>query len=238
MQATNEPAKTDREALIDKVQKLLAMAESTTHPEEAKSFRDKAADLMAKHAIENNEFASAPTYMIVDLDFDAGPTTWQIHMTNAIAKFNGMLCVLHTTHKGYDKHKLIKLIGTASDHAAFTYMYDSVMRQMGTALGNYLQETGKTNTTNRTQFMVGFSYGLSDKVRDLMDARNNKIQQYGLVPINETQKARNWYEETNGNLSKGKVSNAKYEMAGVNAGKNASLNKGVTSYQSNKLQIA
>jgi hypothetical protein len=226
---------TDREQLIDKVQKLLAMAESTTHPEESKSFRGKAADLMAKYAIENSEFAgSAPSYMSIDLDTDGTPEAWQIHLVNGVAKFNGMLCVLHSSYTG----KKLRIVGTASDHAAFTYMYDNVLRQMGSALC-VRAEQGRMTQRDNDKFLLGFAYGLCDKVDRLLAARNTKIQEYGLVKIDEVRAVTNWYEKEEGKLKQTKGSSAAYEMDGVRAGRNANLNKGVTSAaQNSTLRIA
>jgi hypothetical protein len=226
---------TEREQLIDRVQKLLAMAESTNHPEESKSFRSKAADLMAKYAIENHEFGStAPTYMIVDLDTDAAPTEWQIHLVNGVCKFNGMLCIVHTSYTG----KKLRLVGTASDHAAFTYMYDNVLRQMGSALCARAEKSRMTDRDN-TKFLNGFAYGLCDKVDQLLAARNTKIQEYGLMKIDEVRTVMNWYEKEQGNLKSSRKSNAAYEMDGVRAGRNANLNKGVNGGTSNNvLRIA
>lgn len=217
---------TEREQLIDKVQKLLAMAESTNHIEESKTFRNKAADLMAKYAIENSEFQSTPTYMSVDLDTDGDPTEWQIHLVNGVCKFNGMLCIIHSSWNGLNKIKKLRLVGTASDHAAFTYMYDNVLQQMGSALCVRAEKSRMTQRDN-TKFLNGFAYGLCDKVNSLLAARNTKIQEYGLVKIDEVKSVMNWYEKEQGKLNSSKKSNAAYEMDGINAGRNARLNKGV-----------
>jgi hypothetical protein len=223
-----QPTAEERTQLIDKVQKLLAKAEATTFPEEAKSFRNKAADLMAKYAIEHADFNSVPDYIIIDLDLDGDePENWQIYLVNAVCRFNGMLCVTHASRAWGNATKAIQLIGTASDHAAFAYMYDSALRQLGDALCGYLSTTQKHTATDKTKYMLGFAYGLNDKVRELLAQRDNKIQEYGLVPVNNTQLARNWYEQTQGKLSMGKASSAQFERAGHAAGKNAHLNKGV-----------
>ena len=228
---------TERQNLIDKVQNLLAKADSTEFLAEAEAFRAKATELMAKFAITNSEFAGTAEYYIRDVEtIGDSPEAWETTLVNAIARFNGLLCVIYTSGTYSGKTQKLKLTGTHGDHSAFNYMYDSVIRQMGSAMFTYINDSGKTNTKARTEFMVGFAYGLQSKVTRLMSDRNNKIQEYGLVPINEVQKARNWYTQNQGQLRTTSSKRLKYENEGYNAGGKASLNKGVTQ-NSNRLAI-
>lgn len=234
----------DRESLIDKVQALLNKAEATDFPQEAEAFRNKAADLMAKFAITNNEFRGEVRYLIHDLDLGGeDPTQAEMTTANAVAKFNGCLCVIHTSRRLEGNSATLKITGTEGDIAGFLYLFDSVNRQAGSA---FLDRMNKLLTTKekkvtakyRSEFLYGFSLGLSNKVNTLMLSRDRKINEYGLVPINEVQKARNFYESTLGKLSTGKQPSAKWDQEGLKAGGNASLSKGLSTRTSNGLQIS
>jgi len=49
----------DRKKIADKIQKLLAKAESTGHAPEADAFREKAEELMQKHSLTRAQLEEA-----------------------------------------------------------------------------------------------------------------------------------------------------------------------------------
>jgi hypothetical protein len=222
-----------RKKLIDKIQKLMAMAEGTTFTEEAKAHRAKAEELMAKHAIELQEMRKKSEYITWDMDVE-DPESYELYMANAVAKFNGLLCV-HYTYVG--RYKTIKLCGTYSDITAFQYMHDSVERQLGTALCKEMESRRYMGTRDKAQFMLGFAIGLNNKVDALIRGRNNYAQANALMVIDEIQQARNFYQQTEGKLRNGNNKCGIYDPKGVKAGLEANLNKGVTK-RGEMLQIA
>ena len=228
---------TTRAAMIDKVQKMLAMAESTTHEGEARVFKEKAAELMAKFQMDNADLLGKPQYIIRD-EQEQNPDLSDQHISNAVAKFNGIFCLLTGT-KGNNR---LQLVGTIGDLTAYDYMLDSVYRQRNTGWCDYCDartlEGKRLNERDREAWFLGFAYGLAAKVRGLLSARDKKVQEWGLVPVDGSQNSKNWYTQNVGDIRSAGKSKARYEYDGINAGKNATLNKGVQATRFTGLQLA
>lgn len=224
---------TARQQMIDKVQKLLALAEGTTFQAEADSFRDKAAQLMAEHNITMND--ATDEQFMEKLSDDTVPLHDQ-HLRNAIARFNGVF-LIRVKSSATEYH--VKTIGTRSDLEAYEYMLHTTHRQRNSAFIQFVGEkNGNVNSKDRDAFYLGFAYGVSNQVNDLLKARDSKIQQqWGLVPVDNRKKAEQWYTQDN-KVTKGKRTTARYEHAGVIAGRSANLNRGVTGNNGKRLAIA
>jgi hypothetical protein len=212
----------DRQALIDKVTKLLALADSSTHSEESNSARDMAAKLMAKHNIEVSEAAPCNDYSDVDGGEDNPARTKLLH---AIAKFSGIMM--------YRSSGTLRLVGSRADLEAYEYTAMIITRQRERACFTYLRNAGATKT-NTKEFYLGFALGVAKKLKDLKAAADNQVQEWGLVVIDPTELALRWYTENVGRLSKGRAGTmGKFAAAGYDVGKNVSLHKGVGEQSSN-----
>lgn len=223
---------TARQQMIDKVQKLLAQAEATTFAAEADTFRDKAAQLMAEHNITTTE--TTDDQFIEQMSADTVALHDQ-HLRNAIARFNGVFLI---RIKNYCNEYHVKTIGTRSDTEAYEYMLHTTHRQRNSAFIKFVGDrNGNVNNKDRDAFYLGFAYGVNNQVTDLLSARDTKIQAWGIVPVDNRKKAEQWYTQDN-KVTKGKRTNAKYEHAGVEAGRSANLNRGVTSTSGKRLAIA
>jgi hypothetical protein len=230
----------DRQNLIDKVQALLAKADSTTFEPEAKLFKDKATELMTKWAIESHEFKGDSTYVIKTLETESTPTNYEKVNANSVGRFCGVLIVLHTDR--VKATQLLKACGTIGNMEAFEYMYESATRQCVSGLLAHIQEfiaSGRTPTQKDVnEFNYGFALGLSLKVSELMKSVDKAVTERGLVPINEVDKAENAYmERTNSKLGSTSSVSGQYHQAGVTAGKKANLVKGVNGSSHSHLAI-
>jgi len=223
---------TERQNLIDKVQKLLAQAEATTFQAEAETFRDKAADLMAQH---NITLTDTKEDQFQEKMYDDVVPLHDQHLRNAIARFNSVFLLrVKITSIDYT----VKVVGTRADIEAYEYMTSTTHRQRNTAFIKFVGDrNGNVNQKDREAFYLGFAYGVNNQVTDLLAAQDNKIQQWGLVPVDNRKKAEDWYKQDN-KVSKGHRCTAKYEYAGVEAGRKANLNRGVTSASGKRLAIA
>lgn len=224
---------TARQQMIDKVQKLLAQAEATTFQAEADTFRDKAAQLMAEHNITMTE--TTDDQFIEQMTSDTIPLHDQ-HLRNAVARFNGVFMVRIKDYTCGGEYRL-KTVGTRSDLEAYEYMIHTTHRQRNSAFIKFVSDrNGNVGNKDRDAFYLGFAYGVNNQVTDLLAAQDSKIQQWGLVPVDNRKKAEQWYTKDN-NVRKGKRSTAKYEHAGVEAGRSANLNRGLTATSGKRLAI-
>jgi hypothetical protein len=74
---------------------------------------------------------------------------------------------------------------------------------------------------------MGYAYGVNAKVASLLNASKAKQQEWGLVPVDPRKNAENWYTKGSAlKVSRGR--SAQYNAAGMAAGQNVNLNRGVS----------
>lgn len=240
-------SKNARMKLVDKICKLLALAEGTSHTPEAESARNMAAELMAKHNI------SAADTVRKDNSFETisrQQSTKEIQkfdrvLINRIARFNGCK-FLHNMH---GPKAFVILIGTPSDIEATEYMIDIVKHQRKATYDSYAKSyikryddagyDGKSrwerDETDWRQWMNGYSIGVSTKLNEMDAMVERKLQEWGLVPVDCSAAALAWYEMnvSKTRSSKGRMMNGSH--AGYNAGKDVSIHKGIATQSDKKM---
>lgn len=227
-----------RVKLINKIVKLLALADGTNHSDEAESAKRKAAEMMAKFNIEMSDLIKKDGVFTKSerVQTTRSVEPFDIHLVNAIAYFNGV-CLLsgtRTTEKGYKY--CYTFVGREVDIEATEYMIDIVKQQRKSAYDIYSKEYiaryGKArwdkDWTDWRQWMNGFTTGVRSKLTELTNMSHKKVQEWGLVPVNPRDQALAWYDK---NIQKsGKARNSRMKSgswAGYEAGKNVSIHKGV-----------
>lgn len=225
----------DRMKIIDRVIKLLSLAENNTFSEEAKLAKDRAAEMMAKHNIELSELDH--NEFLVDR-MDTGRKMLdkvEAMLMNVIARFNGVK--LYTTgstvwRAGRAHNAVFTLVGRECDIEAAKYMFDIVKNQMASAMTSYRKRKGLKFTDMtlkmKSEFRRGFTWGVCDKIAELEALQDRKIQEWGLVPVSLADQAANFYEKDN-TVRTGKAMRGRGTKAGYEAGKDVSLHKGVNS---------
>lgn len=221
------PLTTDRQKLIDRITKLLALAnDPSAAPGEIENAQTKAAELMAKHNISVGESKIKDEFANHDLEDVDGDDRHDSTLCSAIAKFNDVM-LIHIT--GGCQGTVLRIVGTRSDIEAYTYMQDVLFRQR---TDSYLQAViggaEKRTDKSRREYFMGYAYGVRTLVNKLLAKRDNIITSMALVPVDNRKAAENWYEKNHGKLSNCRsLKPATYSQAGYNAGLNAKLNKGV-----------
>lgn len=221
----------DREKWIEKVQKLLAKAESTT-PEEAVALLEKVGELMAKWRISDAELAARGgrkeafkkdritlgTY-IPDADF------------RAIAMVVEPLGVraAYGRYHGRGSKPFAVLYGWETDIERAQMFWTSIQTQMVLAMK---QAEAAMNFTNRNvlrRWRASFKLGYAARVnRRMMDAKKKaeaKVAATGmeLVLARDLEAARQFAEETTPMKSRGTQIDSRGLGAGDHAGKTADL---------------
>lgn len=244
--AIKEPTMTlsnDRKKLIDKVVKLLALADSTNHSEEADTARRMAADLMAKHNIKLTEAEirdeierQKRTQSVKSMQ------KFDIDLIWAITKFNGVSAVFKDGVKFHEKKSSFDFIGTPQDIEAADYMIDIVKQQRKQSYEVYKADYIKNSSYDEWDaderdwrlWHNGFTMGVQRKLHDLKKAADNKINEWGLVVVNPHDIALKWFNE---NVEKTKTSKGRMRggsRSGFESGKNVHLNKGVSTKTATK----
>lgn len=223
----------DRKQLIDKIVKLMALADDQAGKPEAEVARRKVSELMAKNNIALQDLEQTKSTFIKKEQMMQRKTHYKFDtlLVNHIFKFNEVaLLLINNGNYMY--------VGRQQDIEAAEYMLDLVMQQRKQAVkvwADDMQNKGwaRPGTTEQDKFKNGFAIGVGIKLRELTKMAEGKVQEWGLVPINGADLALNWYKDKH-KVTSSKSKPVSYHQAGVAAGKNVSLNKGVTTQSSTK----
>jgi len=227
----------ERKQIIDKVVKLMALSENNSNSAEAKAAKNMAAKLMAKHDISVIEAKEKPQFgenqrMLARKNHKKEDTI----LFNCIAEFNGV-CLL--THKGNKFFKASYIfVGRAQDIEGSDYMIDVVLQQREYAWKKYLKANkkrleGTTQGKERGLWMYGFGFGVRAKLEELTRMKNQKVQEYGLVPVSLKDQALAEYQKDH-QIKDSKSKITRYNPAGFNSGKDVHIHKGVSKQTSTK----
>ena len=205
--------------VMDKIAKLLAQAESTTHEAEADTAKRLAANLMAKHQIEailsrdNNTFRKVLKHLerATHLKYDT-----MLH--GALAEFCG---VKYLTRKRNGTASHVYL-GRTCDIAGLLYLIDIVTIQRESAWASFKLK----RTTTRAMWLNGFAFGVQDKLYELKSMENTAVTEKGLVPVSLADQALAWYKENN-KVTTTKGRSVSFNEHGREAGRNTQFRKGL-----------
>jgi hypothetical protein len=207
--------------IIDKVVKLLALADGTNHVEEANTARNMAAELMAKYNISVQDTLVASDPFVKERD-DKGKIrqySFDVALVARIARFNGvfMLTSLRNRKGAYI------YVGRPSDVASHKYMVAIILEQRAAAWKRYVAAGGQDTIS---AWSNGFALGLSNKLYAIEKARDSKLQEWGLVPVDPRQQAEAWYKKDH-SVGTCRSSIRAYSRDGAVAGRSVNINRGV-----------
>ena len=118
------------QTIADKIRKIIALAESTTHPDEADAFMAKAQDLMMSHGMSLLDIGrlDADDPVGTDRDVTTANTSaaWRVQVGGALAKYYG--CEMITGKSG--TMTMMHLVGRESARVTFSLMVEYVFRQV------------------------------------------------------------------------------------------------------------
>ena len=223
----------ERKRLIEKVAKLLAMAESTTHEAEAATARALASKLMAEHDLTMESLTADEEFVTEDEDTGAQvKTQFRTVLHRAIARINGVTIIFQPACPGRPK-AIHKLVGKRSNITCYKYMLDLVIAQRTVAWKAYrVAHDIRNSEVQRTAleyklYHNGFAIGVDSKVRELMAAGNAERQSSNaLVPVASWKQAQDWYAADH-DVRFSKPKPMGYNGEGFRAGQSVSLHRGV-----------
>jgi len=215
----------DRKKLIEKITKLLALSENNTETAEAESAKNMAAALMAKHDISIMEAESKPEFKTTYRALTRlKPNKYDSTLISILSNFNEVGYILQP---GYGKFKGKNIfVGRESDIQINDYMVEIIFQQRTASWKEYLATHPKPDKSEKKKFMFGYALGVKSKLDSLIKMKDEKIQEYGLVPVKGNKAALDFYKEQN-KVRTSKSRPTAIGREGYEAGKNASINKGV-----------
>ena len=218
--------KLDKKKIMDKVIKLLTLADGTNHTPEADSARAMAADLMAKYEIEAIE-QKLGYFEEREVLTRKKPIKYDSTLIQVVTTFNGVGYIIKETR---DRGENV-FVGFKPDIIGARYMINILMDQRLTSwkahLKVYREEwDASPREKEKVAWMMGFAFGVRDKMEELTAMKEDKIQEYGLVPVDNRENALNEYRKNN-NTTQSKSRPIGYSEAGRKAGKAAHIHKGI-----------
>lgn len=121
--------------IADKIRKLIALADSTTHPEEADTFMGKAQSLMMAHGLSLLDLGRLDSEDPVGTDMNAvemkASYDWAEKIMFAAARYYGCEAVMFKRKGGYS----IALVGRESARVTAALLIPFIIRQASKAAG-------------------------------------------------------------------------------------------------------
>lgn len=214
------PVSNERAKILEKIVKLLALAEGSTFEGEGANARRLAEELMAKHDVSMEETLSKEE--IEQDTIDTGVVTPDVHYVrvfNRICKFNGILLVRSKGYKSVFSGKVegckLILAGRKSDREAALYMMDMVWVQVKQLRSAFLKSFKKENGRNcggreYNSYMFGVLRAIFQTLDNLEHSVSVKRQEWGLVAVSgavvRANEAEAWFRRSVGALKTGKAS--------------------------------
>lgn len=178
---------TSQERMIDRITKLLAKAESTTHPAEADALSAKATELMLTWAIDEAVVAarmgaSAKPDEVIERRVYLYGSFWQAHQRLALAvargfNFKPLVGNFKVHIDGKTANGYVVWIGFASDVAKAELLYTSLLIQCTSALRVFARAWNASHgasyrgTTEGFKARRSFIIGFADVVRGRLIAQ-------------------------------------------------------------------
>lgn len=142
--------------LIDKVRKLLAMAEGTGNANEADAFSRKAATLIAEHRIQPEQLRDGGSGDLAVEEFVLGRGAYvrgRLALLQAVAEGHGCQVVFQARAAG----TVAFVAGFRSDLDAVTLLYQSLHTQVSSRMAAERRATAAATQRWRRSFLFGFA---------------------------------------------------------------------------------
>lgn len=157
------------ESVLDKVRKLLAIADKSNYPEEAMSAMLKAQEFMAKHGITTADIEIQKQEKVVTdgvIEVNRRNTWWKNELVNIIAQ--NFRCHPYI-NRVYGKSTSMCLIGLDADVKLAKEVYLYAVEAIKYHSKKYIhehKEYGVNTKALKNDYIIGFLNGLKDKFKE------------------------------------------------------------------------
>ncbi len=166
-----------------RVQKLIAVAERTTNPEESSAFSRKAAELIARYRLSQEALCSRESdeYVIHELVLGRGAyVRARFSLLSGVADAMGCLATFLTGSSG----TTAQISGPLREVEAVKVLFNSLHQQMATQASKQRHTTSAATQRFRRAFMFGFAERVSEMLHDAHSvAASEQEDAHSLLPI-------------------------------------------------------
>jgi hypothetical protein len=204
----------ERRKTLDRILKLLALAEGTSFDAEAAAARAMAEALIAKHNVDLSEGQKQARDALVIHEYTPWGRKWL--WERMIASVVTQLCGCAMYYQGEPDqggYRLFKFVGVFANVEAAVYILGEVHAQRSRAWVDY---RGGGGGDSFGKFCFSFARGLETKIEQLITA----------AALNEKKRARLWFEAAHPISGGSTIGGRGSSEAGLAAGSSASLHRG------------
>lgn len=159
-------ASTAADAWLNRVEALLAKAESTEYPDEAEALLAKAQELMARHAIDEAMLAAAGHHagevIVETIEIRAPYASAKASLLGAVAAVNTCRVVMSSAGRG---DRLCQIVGHREDLDATTTLYAALVLQATRSMLAADVPFGDTPRRFRHSFLIAFAGRIGERLR-------------------------------------------------------------------------
>ena len=155
--------------LVDKVRKLLAMAEGTANPNEADAFSRKAAELIAAHRIDPERLLADrdDDLDLVEIELGRGAyVRGRLSLLGAVGDAHGCKVVYEVRRNG----TVAFVAGFRSDLETVSLLYHSLHTQASSRMASERRATAAATQQWRRSFLFGYADQIRTMLRQSVDA--------------------------------------------------------------------
>jgi hypothetical protein len=161
-------------SLIEKVRKLLAMAEGTSNRNEADAFSRKAAELIAAHRIDPERLRHAVNDELKVLEQALGRGAYvrgRLALLQSIAEAHGC----RTVFEIHDRGTVAFVAGFTSDLDTVELLFNSLHNQAASRMASERRATPAATQQWRRSFMFGYAEQIREMLRSTGEAAVHRV---------------------------------------------------------------
>ena len=181
----------NRDKILEQIQKIMALAESTNHEGEREAALQKAGDLIAAYQVKKGELRDKEEIFQKSIIFPKNLIKWKKNLYVELSNNNGVFSVFW--HKSYIFPAGIRLIGRQEDIDTVEYYFNFLSTQIEKMTNEWyesLKESyskfhAKPSAKQKNDYRNGLIYGVGETLRKMNEKAQETQESWGLVPVDE-----------------------------------------------------
>lgn len=160
----------DHDKILDRIRKLLAMANDTSSPNEAAIAAGRARKLMDQYQVSELDLTTTTTEQFGTEEFDTGQATLGkplSMMAVAVARMNDCQTRAIKDYNDIKPSYMLKFEGMLSDAVTATLIFQYLKDEM-----YHQAERNAVGRADRHAYRLGFASGIAKQVREIMTERD------------------------------------------------------------------
>ncbi|MFM9881211.1 MAG: DUF2786 domain-containing protein [Burkholderiaceae bacterium] len=223
----------NRDQVIAKIKKCLALGKST-NPNEAATAMRQAQKLMAEHNVSEREMSLIDVNEVQVKAVSTAANVWEVHLANTVAQAFGCdnfanISGQYNSAGNYQKLRHYVFVGLAAAPSVAGYAYEVLSRQCAKARLAHIAKQPKnckplTKTTRGDAFAKGWVVAVADLIKRFANPEKNEALLLAYLEVKHPELKQSKSRDT----TKARKVAFGHRMAGYKAGQSAQLNRAVS----------